>query len=173
VGELGRLKQPCRWQVASNENMNVVRKDHEEPITPEMMQALLRGERPSFPDGTNLPKRIAVSSDGHWVDATPSVRERIVFRIRRMTGSERTIRMAPDYGVEVPLWPQADETDALVPDDLLHKLISWQAYWESHHSWDRGWDSEDSMARWRKEGSALAAEVKDALPRPWKLKVDF
>jgi hypothetical protein len=81
--------------------------------------------------------------------------------------------MAPDYGVEVPLWPQADETDALIPEELLRKLTAWQAYWETHHAFERGWDSEESRTQWREEGRVLASEVRKALPRPWKLKSDF
>jgi hypothetical protein len=90
-----------------------------------------------------------------------------------MRGADHTIRMAPDYGVDVPLWPRADETDELVPEDLLRRLMEWQTYWDHHHQFERGWDSDESRVRWRKEGADLASELKDVLPRGWKLKIDF
>lgn len=43
----------------------------------------------------------------------------------------------PKFGVEVPLFPQPAFTDALVPENLLAKLISWQtAFGENYHSSD-------------------------------------
>jgi hypothetical protein len=63
--------------------------------------------------------------------------------------------------------------DELVPEDLLLRLMDWQSFWEDHHQFERGWDSEESEAHWRKVGTALATELKEVLPRPWKLKIDF
>ena len=109
---------------------------------------------------------------GNWIDATPSTRERIASSYRRLRGSERTIRMAPDYGVEVPLWPQADETDDLVPEDLLHRLMAWQTFWESHHHFERGWDWESPGFTGGRMGRRLPPKSKLS-PTTLEIQADF
>ena len=133
-----------------------------------MIDALTRGEMPVFPDGSPLPKQFLWSPlSGQWIESRWTLRERLAARIRTLRGFDRTIRMAPDYGVDVPLWPQADEINELASEVLLRRLSDWQAFCESHHHVDNGWDSEDSQARWQDKGAASAAEVKLELPRPW------
>jgi hypothetical protein len=41
-----------------------------------------------------------------------------------------------DYGAEVPLFPQSDDLEALVSEDLLAKLIEWQREFDAnyHHT---------------------------------------
>jgi hypothetical protein len=46
-------------------------------------------------------------------------------------GAPVVIRLMPEYSVEVPLFPQSDRTDALVPVELLAKLIRWQKEFRS------------------------------------------
>ena len=75
--------------------------------------------------------------------------------------------------MEVPLWPQADETDALIPEALLPKLIAWQAEWSVHVHYENGWDSEDVKSQWERDGAKLASEIREVLPRRMKLKTDF
>ena len=148
-----------------------------QPLTPEMQEmqeALQRGERPNGVDGVPLPYRVWVfPNSGVWLDGTLNRRHRIRAKIRKLRGGDRTIRLAPDYGVDVPLWPQSDETESKFPEELIQRLVVWQDFWESNHSWDRGWVSEESCAQWMHDGTILAADLRKALPPRWKLISDF
>ena len=83
------------------------------------------------------------------------------------------VRLAPEYGVEVPLWPNGDATDSLVPADLLAKLIAWQAFFDSNFEWDTGWCSDDAKSRWAEEAVGLEAEPREALAGKVEVVVDL
>jgi hypothetical protein len=106
----------------------------------------------------------------HW-----TLRERISRLRRRLRGRDHTIRLAPDYGASLPLWPgeKAGDPEEYLPPELLNRLSGWQRYWDSHHDYQSGWDSKDAQARWKLEGQVLADEIRSALPSGVKLRVDF
>jgi hypothetical protein len=73
------------------------------------------------------------------------------------------IRFQPEYGVEVPLFPQSDDTDALVPRDLLARLIRWQSEFDQNYHYEKGWKSGEVRDRWAAEAVPLEAELRVAL----------
>ena len=90
-------------------------------------------------------------------------------------GQVITLRLSPDYTPPdwVPLWPSSDYTDALVPTELLPRLIAWQDQFIENLDADRGWRSEEVMDQWAAEGCKLAAELETALKGKAELVVDL
>jgi hypothetical protein len=85
------------------------------------------------------------------------------------------LRLSPDYTPPdwVPLWPSSDYTEALVPAELLPRLVAWQDQFIENFDVDRGWRSEEVMEQWAAEGYKLAAELESAMRGQAELKVDF
>jgi hypothetical protein len=83
------------------------------------------------------------------------------------------VTFMPEYGVDVPLWPLGDATDALVPSELLAKLVTWQAYFDDNFHWETGWTSEDAKSRWAEEALGLEAELREALAGKAEVVVDL
>lgn len=104
-----------------------------------------------------------------------TARERILRLVRRIQGADHTISIAPDYGASLPLWPgqKAGDPEEFLPQELLSRLSDWQQYWESHHDYPQGWDSEEARSSWESDGAILVSDIRAALPAGLKLKVDF
>lgn len=83
------------------------------------------------------------------------------------------IRFAPDYSVDVPLFPQSDEVEALVPADLLARLVEWQHDFDRNFRWDTGWRSDEAKRDWAAEAVVLESELKEALAGRATLDVDL
>jgi hypothetical protein len=83
------------------------------------------------------------------------------------------IRLMPGYSVDVPLFPRSDFTDALVPGDLLAKLIRWQKEFDHNYHWETGWRSTEVRDRWAGEAVPLEASLRDALRGKADLVVDL
>jgi hypothetical protein len=83
------------------------------------------------------------------------------------------IRFMPEYGVDVPLFPQSDDTDALVPEDLLAKLMRWQSEFDKNFHYEMGWKSTEVRDRWAAEAVPLEAELREALKGKADLVVDL
>ena len=83
------------------------------------------------------------------------------------------IRMMPEYSVDVPLFPQSDFTDALVPEELLARLIRWQKEFDENFHWDHGWQSTEVRDRWAAEAVPLEAALRMALEGKADLVVDL
>jgi hypothetical protein len=86
--------------------------------------------------------------------------------------------LSPEWTVEVPLWPQSDAVDDLVPVLLLEKLVEWQAIFDSNYRWDddtrpEGWVSEEAKDRWEQEAPIIVAELLSALEGKAELIVDL
>src|SRR5664280_138531 len=56
----------------------------------------------------------------------PGALEYLEAESERIRKRPPTITLMPEYGVEVPLWPQDNEIDALVSEGLMEKLMAWQ-----------------------------------------------
>ena len=83
------------------------------------------------------------------------------------------IRMAPDWGAEVPLWPQSDDTDRLIPAPLLARLVLWQEVFLNNYTLDEWWRSIESKERWEATAEELEPEVREALRGKAELVVDL
>lgn len=83
------------------------------------------------------------------------------------------VTLMPEYGVDVPLWPLEESTDRLVPQELLAKLMAWQAFFDNNFRWDTGWCSEDAKSRWADEAVGLEAELREALTGKAEVVVDL
>ena len=113
-------------------------------MTPEMWEGLHRGEDVRYPDGTPVPRVWAHAegpSGGAWTPVegdADELRGRLEELLEGLRNGPSSVVLSPDYGVEIPLWPQWDSTMKLVPGDLLTKLILWQQDFDSHFRHDTG-----------------------------------
>ncbi len=83
-----------------------------------------------------------------------------------------TITLMPDYGVDVPLWPQEEETDALASEGLVAKLMAWQELFASNFG-PSGWSSEGVKDRWAEQAVALEAELREEVAGRVGVEVDL
>ncbi len=89
-----------------------------------------------------------------------------------MRNRPSTITLMPDYGVDVPLWPREVETDALVSERLIEKLIAWQELFATNFG-QSGWASQDDRERWVEQAVALAAELRGEVAGRVGVEVDL
>ena len=87
------------------------------------------------------------------------------------------VRLAPDYGAELPLWGQGFgnigwEFTKFTPE-LLDRLADWQQEFETHYNWESGWSSARVRERWTKAGTELARDVRAELGDRAELVVDL
>ena len=71
------------------------------------------------------------------------------------------------------MWPSADATDALVPEDLLARLIAWQRAFDDDVHRDTGRTSTMAETRWAAEAAVLEADLRVALAGKVDLVVDL
>lgn len=62
----------------------------------------------------------------------------------------------------VPRWPSSGATDALLPADLLERLLAWQADVDAHYGVDVGWDSHESRDRRAETSKSIETDVRNA-----------
>ena len=60
--------------------------------------------------------------------------------------------------------------------ELTRDMALWQEGWETHFHHDRGWDSDESRERWRRDGRSVVARLRrevasfaDVRYEPWPL----
>jgi hypothetical protein len=90
-----------------------------------------------------------------------------------MVNPRREVKLMPEYGVDVPLWPRSEETDDLVPPELLQRLIVWQEQFDASFHWESGWADRQTRVDWAAEATALEGLLRDALPPGVTLVVDL
>jgi hypothetical protein len=87
------------------------------------------------------------------------------------------VRLAPDYGAELPLWGQGFGNIAWqftrFSPELLDRLAAWQEEFDKHFLWDRGWSSTQEKERWASEGKDLASQVRAELGDRAELVLDL
>jgi hypothetical protein len=88
-------------------------------------------------------------------------------------GQPVVIRFMPEYGVDVPLFPRSDFTDALVPEDLLAELMRWQSEFDENFHYEKGWQSTEVRDRWAAEAVPLEDALREALKGKADLVVDL
>lgn len=88
-------------------------------------------------------------------------------------GEPVVIRLMPEFGVDVPLFPQSDFTEALVPEDLLAKLISWQGQFLDNYVFETGRRSPDARDRFAADAGPLETALREALQGKAELEVDL
>jgi len=50
--------------------------------------------------------------------------------------------MFPEYGADLPLWPQGWMSLSQLPlsDELRAALAAWNEFYDAHHHWETGWN---------------------------------
>ena len=86
--------------------------------------------------------------------------------------------LSPDWSVDVPLWPQSEAIDNLVPQSLQEKLTTWQSIFDSNYKWSeperpQGWLSNDAKEEWERAAPDLVAELTSVLEGKARLIVDL
>ena len=114
-----------------------------------------------------------VVSRAEWLASNPVALEYMEARSKELQDRPPTITLMPEYTVEIPLWPQADETDDLVSEDLKTKLKTWQAMFDDHFSWQTAWDSDEVKADWAEDAKILEAELRNELAGIAEVEVDL
>ena len=89
-------------------------------VTPDMLAALQRGEDVRLSDGRRVTPRAGARS------ALGSLGTLGGLMVEPEDDVLPSIRLSPDYSAPSPLWPSSDGTDAMVPEELLARLVRWQ-----------------------------------------------
>jgi hypothetical protein len=100
-----------------------------------------------------------------------SLRVAVTLDPARSTGAVKTsekpgppperVKLMPEHGVDVPLWPRTPDTDALIPPDLLERLARWQQVFDDYFDHVIGWKGDTVRLPW--VGYVLEVDV-------WPLK---
>jgi hypothetical protein len=106
--------------------------------------------RARSPGGANrhLGIRSTTGNWKHFPDADPNLSEKI----------ERTVKLMPEYSVEIPLWGPWRELDLTAA--LLARLRRWQEFFDESFRWDSGWVSSTARDRWTQEAEAVEDELR-------------
>jgi hypothetical protein len=81
--------------------------------------------------------------------------------------------MFPEYGADLPLWPQGWMSLSQLPlsEELREALRAWNRYYDEHHHWETGWDSDHT--EFERRGSELFALTRDQLGADYVLTYDY
>ena len=88
-------------------------------------------------------------------------------------GQPIRLRLFPEYMVDVPVFPRSDDTDALLPEGLLDRLIAWNEFFNENYHYEKGWRSEEAKEKWAEEAPSLVADLKDSLADKAELEIDL
>lgn len=86
---------------------------------------------------------------------------------RRAAGAVRTVRMEPEYGCVVPLWPEdtgaMEDVARRLPEDVVRDLMLWQERFEEGYVFPTAWRSDEHRSEWLEQGERLFIVVEEAL----------
>jgi hypothetical protein len=110
--------------------------------------------------------------------SSPEERRLLLDEYLSWSDFDGVIILSPDWTVDVPLWPQSDAVDELVPEPLLAKLINWQTIFDSNYRWSdgsrpEGWVSAEAKDQWEQAAPNLVAELTTALEGRARLIVNL
>ena len=65
------------------------------------------------------------------------------------------IKMFPEYGADLPLWPQGWMSLSQLPlsDELRAALAAWNEFYDEHHHWETGWNVDPASSSAEVESS--------------------
>ncbi len=92
---------------------------------------------------------------------------------KRFRSRPTTITLMPEYGVDVPLWPREDETDSLVSQGLMAKLMAWQDVFGSQFDSRSGWRTDEVKVSWAEQARTLEAELRKEVAGRVGIEVDL
>ena len=86
--------------------------------------------------------------------------------------------LSPDWTVDIPLWPQSEAIDDLIPESLQEKLTTWQSIFDVNYMWSEQdkperWLSNDAKEEWERAVPDLVAELTSVLEGKARLIVDL
>ncbi|QJW34948.1 hypothetical protein [Cellulosimicrobium protaetiae] len=95
----------------------------------------------------------------------------------RLRREEHALRLMNDYAADWPLWPAtsatAEELEPLLGSPLTARLRRWARTFNDHYSHVDGWDDPAVAAGHRAEADRLLAALREALPPPWTVSLDY
>lgn len=88
-----------------------------------------------------------------------------------------SIRLAPDYGADLPLWGEGFGNIRWqvtgFPPELLDRLAAWQREFDDSYDDQSGWRSAEARDRWAHDAESLAADLQAELGTRARLDVDL
>ena len=107
-----------------------------------------------------------------FLASIPGALEYLEAESERIRNRPPTITLMPEYGVEVPLWPQDNEIDAFVSEGLMEKLMAWQHLFAANFG-PSGWRSQDVREKWLEQAAALESELRMEVAGHVEVEVDL
>ncbi|MFF2831074.1 hypothetical protein ACFVSK_04875 [Cellulosimicrobium cellulans] len=102
-------------------------------------------------------------------------------RVRDTTAAahreDRALRLMNDCRADWPLWPAtsaaAEELGPLIDPPLTARLHRWARTFNNHFHHLDGWDDPVVAAEHRAEAERLLAALRETLPPPWTVSLDY
>ncbi|MFE6234846.1 hypothetical protein [Cellulosimicrobium sp. NPDC057862] len=95
----------------------------------------------------------------------------------RLRREEHALRLMNDYAADWPLWPAtpaaAEELGPLIDPPLAARLHRWARTFNDHFHHLDGWDDPAVAAEHRAEAERLLAVLRETLPPPWTVSLDY
>ena len=113
-----------------------------------------------------------IGSD-EFLRSIPGAHEYMAAESERLQRRPPTVELSPDYGAEMPLWPQEDVTDSLVPAELKERLLAWQQVFEANFEPPSGWKSMTIKSQWAETAVQLEADLRAAVDGRVEVEVDL
>ncbi|WP_336726296.1 hypothetical protein [Cellulosimicrobium cellulans] len=95
----------------------------------------------------------------------------------RLSREEHALRLMNDYAAGWPLWPASsaavEELGPLIGPPLTARLRRWARTFNDHYHHVDGWDDPAVAAEHRAEAERLLAALRETLPPPWTVSLDY